>query len=88
MNRVIERFKDICKPLWPEEMTDVVLGSDRRDRMIHVAALVACTSLNDELVPQGEVLQKLKDSMANEGFTEPPRWFSCHHDWFVDFVVL
>ncbi|KAF8063592.1 hypothetical protein FPV67DRAFT_253420 [Lyophyllum atratum] len=72
---VIFRYlRTVCDPVWPTDRTEVEVGWTGHEQHT-LLALVACTRRNDELIPQGEVLQKLKDIMANEGYEEEPGWF-------------
>lgn len=89
VDRAIKHVEDTCKSLWPHERTEVILGYDDRHRITNVLALAAsrCASPNDELIPQSDDMQKLRNLLANEGFKEPPMWFTCS-DGFVHLSIV
>ena len=56
-----------------EELEDG--GDEDRNGHVHFLALFRCTRRDDRFLPPPEILQKLKDAMAKEGFTAKPYWF-------------
>ena len=58
---------------------DEGLGDDcdeDRNGHVHFLALFRCTRRDDKFLPPPEILQKLRDIMAKEGFTAKPYWFT------------
>lgn len=47
-----------------------------KDEDVHFLALFKCTRPDERFLPPPETLQKLKDVMAAEGFSEAPYWFT------------
>ncbi|KAF5376970.1 hypothetical protein D9615_007237 [Tricholomella constricta] len=69
-----KHLRKLCAPVWPDTM--VLVGWGNRRAHI-VLGLVACSTgpPDEELLPKEEEMRKLKEIMAEEGFTEEPRWF-------------
>lgn len=73
IDRVFRHIVRLCDDLWSGKV-DVQCGYTQGEHYT-VLALVAATRRNNQILPQHETLQKLKDIMASEGFKGMPRWF-------------
>lgn len=73
IDKVFNHVVGRCDPLWPGKV-EIQCGYSKGKHYI-LLALVAATRRNEQIIPQGETLQKLKDIMVEEGFKGVPRWF-------------
>lgn len=73
INRVFDHIIGLCNPLWPNKLK--IQCGYTKGKHYNLLALVASTGRNDEIIPQGETLQKLTNIMVGEGFKGKPRWF-------------
>ncbi|GLB41218.1 hypothetical protein LshimejAT787_0904330 [Lyophyllum shimeji] len=71
---VIRHLRALASRLWPPHRVDVERGFTN-GKHYTLVALAACTRPNDEFIPHGEEMRRLKEAMANEGLEEEPRWF-------------
>ncbi|KAF9455345.1 hypothetical protein BDZ94DRAFT_1278361 [Collybia nuda] len=65
----------ICHEVWPDR-PDIRIGLDTKGKHHLLLALLASTKRNDQIIPQGETLEKLINAMAAEGFKKKPDWFT------------
>ncbi|KAF8072143.1 hypothetical protein FPV67DRAFT_922826 [Lyophyllum atratum] len=63
-----------CEAVWPWKRLAPEIGY-AKGKYYPIIALAASRRPNDELIPQGEDMAKLKAIMAENGFKEEPRWF-------------
>ena len=84
---VMINLEGLCNEiLRPRHHAEVVCGfadaeleddtDEDRNGHVHFLALFRCTRRDDRFLPPPEILQKLKDAMAKEGFTAKPYWFT------------
>ncbi|KAF9475155.1 hypothetical protein BDN70DRAFT_884051 [Pholiota conissans] len=71
----LKRIQEECASVWQTEhiKTRAVRSPDDGRSML-VLAVEVYTRPNEDLRPQGKVLQQLIDIMKRAGFDEPPRW--------------
>lgn len=72
---VMEHVQEACGTVWPLNRIRTVGCHNWEGGYVPVVGLVACDRPNEDYIPQGEDLKKLKTIMAGEGFEEGPRWF-------------
>ena len=70
---VYNHLLEITRTVWHERL-QLLLGHSKRRHCI-VLTVIGCTRRNDQLIPQGKAMQKLKDLVVEQGFTEAPSWF-------------
>lgn len=71
---VLQHLLSACQAVWPWHRLAPVIGYTKGE-YYSVIAVAASKRPNDELIPQGEDMEKLKRIMAENGFKEEPRWF-------------
>ncbi|GLB44925.1 hypothetical protein LshimejAT787_1900030 [Lyophyllum shimeji] len=71
---VHEHLLSACEAVWPWDRLAPVIGYTK-GKYYSVIAVAASKRPNDELIPQGEDMEKLKKIMADNGFKDEPRWF-------------
>ncbi|KAF5372701.1 hypothetical protein D9615_009850 [Tricholomella constricta] len=63
-----------CDAVWPPQRVDWAVGTWEGEEHMLIGVAV-CRVKNDEHIPKGEDMVKLKAVFAANGFTEEPRWF-------------
>ncbi|KAF8060717.1 hypothetical protein FPV67DRAFT_1673566 [Lyophyllum atratum] len=66
-----------CSKAWPAYRVEVESGF-KLGKHYTLLALAACTRPDDEFIPKGDDMRKLKEIMVENGFKEEPMWFIMH----------